>query len=329
MNLMKKILSIVIFTILLSACVGNDKMILKDSIGKINKVMVVAKISDWTGDVGTEIRNSFGELQVGLPQPEPILSVSQVAPNGFSSMMKASRNILIINEGDTENFTVKNNVYAKPQTIVYIQAKDDASIIKILQERKQEIRRIFLDADISFTKNIFYKDRLDNSQFLTLKNLGISLTIPDKFNKVDDTGEFLWLRNHLTSGIAKSGSNNILVYSVPLEDKETVSDSIVAIRNRIGKKYIPGSKEGMYMITEKAYTPFTFDAQIDGRKAYETRGKWEVKDDFMAGPFLNYTIIDEKKNRLIVFEGFTYAPSVSKRAFLFELEAIAKSMKIK
>lgn len=325
---MKKILSIVTLTILLSACVGNDKMILRESIGKINKVMVVAKISDWTGDVGAEIRNSFGELQVGLPQPEPILSVSQVAPNGFSSMMKASRNILIINEGDTENFTVKKNVYAKPQTIVYVQAKDDASIIKILQERKQEIRRIFLDADIDFTKNIFYKDRLDDSQFLTLKNLGISLTIPDKFNKVDDTGDFLWLRNHLTSGIAKSGSNNILVYAVPLVDKTSVADSIVAIRNKIGKKYIPGSKEGMYMITEKAYTPFTFDATIDGKKAYETRGKWEVKDDFMAGPFLNYTIIDEKNNRLVVFEGFTYAPSVSKRAFLFELEAIAKSMKI-
>ncbi|APZ45375.1 DUF4837 domain-containing protein [Polaribacter reichenbachii] len=303
-------------------------MILRESIGKINKVMVVAKISDWTGDVGAEIRNSFGELQVGLPQPEPILSVSQVAPNGFSSMMKASRNILIINEGDTENFTVKKNVYAKPQTIVYIQAKDDASIIKILQDRKMEIRRIYLDADIDFTQSIFRKSKLDDSQFLTLKNLGLSLTIPDKFNKVDDTGEFLWLRNHLTSGIAKSGSNNILVYAVPLVDKTSVADSIVAIRNKIGKKYIPGSKEGMYMITEKAYTPFTFDATIDGKKAYETRGKWEVKDDFMAGPFLNYTIIDEKNNRLVVFEGFTYAPSVGKRAFLFELEAIAKSMKI-
>ncbi|WP_083139803.1 DUF4837 family protein [Polaribacter reichenbachii] len=325
---MKKILSILTLTILLASCVGNDKMILRESIGKINKVMVVAKISDWTGDVGAEIRNSFGELQVGLPQPEPILSVSQVAPNGFSSMMKASRNILIINEGDTENFTVKKNVYAKPQTIVYIQAKDDASIIKILQDRKMEIRRIYLDADIDFTQSIFRKSKLDDSQFLTLKNLGLSLTIPDKFNKVDDTGEFLWLRNHLTSGIAKSGSNNILVYAVPLVDKTSVADSIVAIRNKIGKKYIPGSKEGMYMITEKAYTPFTFDATIDGKKAYETRGKWEVKDDFMAGPFLNYTIIDEKNNRLVVFEGFTYAPSVGKRAFLFELEAIAKSMKI-
>lgn len=325
---MKKILSIVIITILLSSCVGNDKKILRQSIGKINKVMVVAKISDWTGDVGQEIRNSFGELQVGLPQPESILSVSQVAPNGFSSMMKGSRNILIINEGPTEKFTVKKNVYAKPQTIVYLQAKDDASIIKVLQDRKNEIRRIFLDADVDFTQSIFNKEKLDENQFKTIKNLGISLTIPNKFRKVDDTGDFLWLRNHLTSGIAKTGSNNILVYSVPLEDKTTIADSIVAVRNRFGKKYIPGSKEGMYMITEKAYTPFTFDATIDGKKAYETRGKWEVKDDFMAGPFLNYTIIDDKNNRLVIFEGFTYAPSVSKRAFLFELEAIAKSMKI-
>jgi hypothetical protein len=325
---MKKLLSIITITLLLCSCVGNDKMILRESIGKINKVMVVAKISDWTGDVGTEIRNSFGELMVGLPQPEPILSVSQVAPNGFSSMMKASRNILIVTEGENENFSVKKNVYANPQTIVYVQAKDDPSIIKILQDRKNEIRRIFLDADIEFTQNIFKKEKLDESQYKTLKKLGLSLIIPNKFRKVDDTGNFLWLRNHLTSGIAKSGSNNILVYSVPLVDKTTVADSIVAIRNRIGKKYIPGSKEGMYMITEKAYTPFTFDAKIDEKKAFETRGKWEVKDDFMAGPFLNYTVIDEKNDRLVVFEGFTYAPSVSKRAFLFELEAIAKSMKI-
>ncbi|MEN8834907.1 MAG: DUF4837 family protein, partial [Polaribacter sp.] len=98
----------------------------------------------------------------------------------------------------------------------------------------------------------------------------------------------------------------------------------------IGKKHIPGSDpESMYMITEEAYTPFTFDAIIDGKKAFETRGKWEVKNDFMAGPFLNYTILDEANNRLIVVEGFTYAPSVKKRAFLFELEAIAKSLKIK
>lgn len=326
---MKKIFLAICSTILLISCVGNDKMIVRGSIGKINKVMVIAKISDWTGDVGKEVRNSFGELMVGLPQPEPILSVSQVAPSGFSSMMKASRNILVISEG-VDNFSVKNNVYAQPQTIIYVQAKDDAGIIKILQDRKNEIKKIFLDADVQFTQNIFEKDKLDDSQFKTLQNLGLSLTVPDKFKMVDDTGDFLWLRNHLTSGIAKSGSNNILVYTVPLLDETQVADSIVSVRNKIGKKHIPGSKpETMHMITEEAYTPFTFDVEVDGKKAFETRGKWEVKNDFMAGPFVNYTIIDKKNNRLVVVEGFTYAPSVNKRAFLFELEAIAKSIKIK
>jgi hypothetical protein len=326
---MKKIFSILTITFLLLSCIGTDKKILRQSIGKINKVMVVAKISDWTGDVGSEVRNSFGELMVGLPQPEHILSVSQVAPNGFSSMMKASRNILIITETEKEGFTVKKNIYAQPQTIVYVQAKDDESIIKLLQKHKNEIRNIFIQSDIQFTQRIFNKDRVDNSQYKTLRNLGVTFTIPKKFRTVDDTGEFLWLRNHLMSGIAKTGSNNILVYSLPLGEESKISDNILAVRDSIGKRFIPGSDpETMHMITEEAYTPFTFDATIDGKKAYETRGKWEVKNDFMAGPFLNYTVVDKKNNRLIVFEGFTYAPSVSKRAFVFELEAIAKSMKI-
>lgn len=326
---MKKTILAFFSAILLVSCVGNDKMILRDSIGKINKVMVVAKISDWTGDVGKEIRNAFGELQVGLPQPEPILSVSQVAPQGFSSMMKTGRNILIINEAQEESFSVQKNVYAQPQTIVYLQAKDDESIINLFNKNKEKIKRIFLDADLKFTQNLFAKEKLDDSKFKTMQNLGLSLTIPNKFRTVEDTGDFLWLRNHLTSGIAKSGSNNILVYSLPLDDETQVADSIVTNRNKIGKKHIPGYKEGMYMITEEAYTPFTFDAIVDGKKAYETRGKWEVKGDFMAGPFLNYTVFDKENNRLVVVEGFTYAPSVNKRAFVFELEAIAKSLKIK
>ncbi len=316
-------------SLLLVSCVGNDKSVLRTSIGKINKVMVVTKASHWNGNIGKKIRSSFGELMVGLPQPESLLKVSQVSPNGFGSMMKVARNILMIGVSDEEKYFVRKNVYAQPQTIVYVYAKDDEGIIKMFKKHEKEIIKTFIQSDISMTQSLFQKNKLDDSQYKTLQNLGISLTIHNKFNTVDDTGEFLWLRHHLTSGIAKTGSNNILVYSVPLEPEAKVSDSIITIRNRIGKKYIPGSDpETMYMITEKAYTPLTFDANIDGKKAYETRGKWEVKNDFMAGPFLNYTILDPNNNRLIVFEGFTYAPSVSKRAFLFELEAIAKSMKI-
>ena len=73
---MKKIILVFFATVLLISCVGNDKMILRDSIGKINKVMVVAKISDWTGDVGQEIRNTFGELQVGLQTRTNFICIS-------------------------------------------------------------------------------------------------------------------------------------------------------------------------------------------------------------------------------------------------------------
>ena len=327
---MKNLFSIFIVAVLLTSCTGTDKFVLRNSLGKVNKVMVVNKASDWNGDVGSAIRNSFGEMMVGLPQPETILSVSQIAPNGFNSMMKVSRNILIIGKGEKEDFYIKKNVYAQPQIIIYVYGIDDASIIKIFNKHKKEIIDAYISSDILMTQNIFKRKKLDDSQFKTLQNLGVSFTAPENFKTVDDTGDFLWLRQHLTSGIAKTGSNNILVYSVPIKDETKIAENIIVVRNSIGKKYIPGTDpETMHMITEEAYTPFTSEVVLDGKKTFETRGKWEVKNDFMAGPFLNYSVVDKKNNRIIVFEGFTYAPSVNKRAFLFELEAIAKSMKIK
>ena len=327
---MKNLISIFITAVLLTSCTGTDKFVLRGSLGKVNKVMVVTKVSDWNGDIGAAVRNSFGEMVVGLPQPEPVLSVSQIAPNGFRSMMKVSRNILIIGEGEKEDFYIKKNVYAQPQTIIYVYGTDDASVIKVFNAHKKEIIAAYISSDILMTQKIFKENKLDESQFKTLQNLGVSFTAPENFKKVDDTGDFLWLRQHLVSGIAKTGSNNILVYAVPLEAETNVFENIIAVRNRIGKKYIPGTDpERMHMITEEAYTPFTLEVVLDGKKTFETRGKWEVKNDFMAGPFLNYSVVDKKNNRVVVFEGFTYAPSVNKRAFLFELEAIAKSMKIK
>jgi hypothetical protein len=327
---MKNLISIFITAVLLTSCIGTDKFVLRGSLGKVNKVMVVTKVSDWNGDIGAAIRNSFGEMVVGLPQPEPVLSVSQIAPNGFGSMMKISRNILIIGEAEKEDFYIKKNVYAQPQTIIYVYGTDDASAIKVFNAHKKEIIAAFISSDILMTQKIFKEKKLDESQFKTVQNLGISFTAPENFKTVDDTGDFLWLRQHLVSGIAKTGSNNILVYAVPLGEETNVSENIIAVRNSIGKKYIPGTDpETMHMITEEAYTPFTSEIILDGKKTYETRGKWEVKNDFMAGPFVNYSVVDKQRNRIVVFEGFTYAPSVNKRAFLFELEAIAKSMKIK
>ncbi|MFY0631886.1 MAG: DUF4837 family protein [Flavobacteriaceae bacterium] len=325
---MKKIIGSLFIVVFLLSCM-DSKVILPRSVGTFNKVLVVANGAIWNGEVGDEMRKSFGELMVGLPQPERTLSVGQVAPNGFNSMMKHDRNILIVEVNEKETISKTYNKYASPQTIVYVSAKDKEGLAAMLKKHSKDIIKTFKDSDIRVLQTVFKNKRVDDSKYKTLQNLNVSLTIPEEFRTVDDTGDFLWLRQHLRSGIARgAGNNNILVYSLPLNDNINVADSIVSMRNAIGEKYIPGSKEGMYMITEAAYTPFTVDTEILGNKAYETRGKWEVKNDFMAGPFLNYAIVDKKNDRLLVIEGFTYAPSVNKREFIFELEAIAKSVQI-
>ena len=47
----------------------------------------------------------------------------------------------------------------------------------------------------------------------------------------------------------------------------------------------------------------------------------------MAGTFVNYAIRDEKNQRYLILEGFTFNPSKAKRDLMFELEAIIKSVK--
>ena len=325
---MKKSITVLCLSYLLISCMDNT-VVLPRSVGAFNKVTVVAKGSLWAGDVGDQIRNSFGELMVGLPQPEKTLSVGHVAPNGFTSMMRSNRNVLVIELSDKESYVKTTNKYANPQTLIYLSAKDKMGLLSSLKEHMSEIIQTFKESDIKVLQRSFYNKRVNDSMYKTLKKLNISLTIPEEFKTVDDTGDFLWLRQHLKSGIARgAGNNNILVYSMPLNDQTMSSNNIISMRDQIGEKYIPGSKQGMYMITEAAYTPRTTKIEILGNDAFETRGKWEVKNDFMAGPFLNYAIIDKKNNRLLVVEGFTYAPSVNKREFLFELEAIAKSLKI-
>ena len=115
-------------------------------------------------------------------------------------MFKSTRNIFILEVSDTTLVRVSRDRYARPQTVVYATAKNEEALLNLIQDRNQEIIEIFRNADIKYLQNIFSKKRLNDSSYKTLQNLNVSLTIPEEYRKVDDTGEFLWLRHHLKSG---------------------------------------------------------------------------------------------------------------------------------
>ena len=82
-------------------------------------------------------------------------------------------------------------------------------------------------------------------------------------------------------------------------------------------------------LQKKPYPPYILETTINNKFAFETKGTWEIKNQWMAGPFVNYAVRDTANNRFLVLEGFTYAPSSSKRDLQLELESILKSVKIK
>jgi hypothetical protein len=134
---------------------------------------------------------------------------------------------------------------------------------------------------------------------------------------------FIWLKSEITSG-----NNSVLIYQLPLSSirKATAMSSIVRSRDSIGRLYIHGTVLRSRMITEEAYSPYFSKVILAGKEAYETKGTWEMKNDFMTGPFINYAIVDKPNNRILILEGFCYAPSKEKRDLMFELESIIKSV---
>ena len=323
---MKKITLLFILSILMFSCAPKEnQIILVDSNGIMNQVLVVMNYDLWKGAEGKALKNVINEPVVGLPQPEPHLDAIQIPTDAFKNLFLSQKSILYVSIGDANEFNIRTDVYARPQKIITITATDSESLIEEINNRKDEILTTFRDFDIKAMQYRLRNKQFNTKKLVTLDKLGISLQIPSKYRLVDDTGNFLWLRQHLKEG----QSSNILVYELPInsiEDEE--GKNINSVRDTIGKKYIPGQFEGSYYITEQAYTPKTNAIELAGKKGFETRGKWEVKNDFMAGPFLNYTLVDKANNRLIVLEGFAYAPAVNKRNYMFEIEAILKTLKI-
>ena len=170
---MKKSITVLCLSYLLISCIDNT-VVLPRSVGAFNKVTVVAKGSLWAGDVGNQIRNSFGELMVGLPQPEKTLSVGHVAPNGFTSMMRSNRNVLVVELSDKESYVKTTNKYANPQTLIYLSAKDKMGLLSSLKQHMSEIIQTFKESDIKVLQRSFFNKRVNDSMYKTLKKLNIS-----------------------------------------------------------------------------------------------------------------------------------------------------------
>ena len=314
---MKKVVFFV-FIIFVTACKEQKTKLryLPDSNAKINHLTVVMPEKSWAGALGNKTRTLLESPYEGLPFDEPQFTLKYLPPKVFSGFARNSRNILWFVKDSLARFQLWEDMMAQPQTVAKVSGEDD------------DVQAYFLEENIDLFKAVLTeKERKEKIRRIKKsptkardlqKRFNISLVYPTAYNTVKDTTNFVWIQKDIPKG-----HMNLIAYSLPFSGlKGNVKKRIPEIRDSIGKAYIPGRLKGSYMITEKAYRPYYYKTQKQGRLTYLTKGTWEVANDFMAGPFVNYMIKDTLRKRWMVIEGFVFAPASSKRDQMFELNTI-------
>ena len=325
---MKKIVVLPIFAFLLFiSCEEVEKKdYLPNSIGAYNTLTVVIDNELWNSEVGDGIRENFAAPALGLTWDEALFSITQIPPQVFSGAVRNTRAVLYVMEDSLNIAHMKKNMYAKPQKVGVIKGRTKAEIIANLNTKAPEFIEAFKELELDEAQKRFLKSL--SKEKAIQNNFGVELNVPSIYKVGREEKDFVWIDRQI-----QKGNMNIIAYSVPwntFSNDSTFVQDIIRMRDSIGSLFIPGEdipgKEN-FMITEKAFSPYVFPVEIAGRKAAEVRGIWEMSGYPMAGPFLTYIINDKPNNRKLVLEGFTFAPATEKRDYMFELEAIMKTVR--
>jgi hypothetical protein len=320
----KTLFLFLLIPIFLFSCKKKDDDLPRKTTGKVNSISVIIDDQLWNGEIGDSIRNKFASPVIGLPQEEPLFTINQYPVKLMEGFMTDNRNIIVIKKAEKNEFAIKNDQYAFPQNVFHITGKTAADILTILENNSPQIIKTIRKTEIDEIQRLNKKSLLDPKIVNT--KFGASIDIPSTYEYMVQGDNFIWLKKEVVSG-----NTSLLLYQVPfksIKNEDNLVSNIIKMRDSIGSKYIHGKEHDTDMITEEAYAPYFFKIKLDGKLTYEMKGTWELKNDFMSGPFINYTIIDKKNNRILVLEGFCYSPSKEKRDMMLELEAIIKSVLI-
>ena len=309
-----------LLSILAFSCTKKEANLTRKTSGEINTIAVIIDDPLWNGEIGDSIRNKFASPVIGLPEEEPMFTINQYPVKLLEGFAMDNRAILVIKKESKKSFTIRKNQFATPQNSFHISGKTVAEIVEFIEKYSPKIIQSIQQGEILESQRIQTKSALLFS--MIKKQFHVSLQVPSEFELVMQKSNFIWLKKN-----SSSGSSNLLVYQLPLTiiKHNAVSSSIQIMRDSIGK-YIEGTEPSTHMINDKGYTPYFFKTKLDNQLTYETRGTWQLQNDYMSGPYINYTIIDFPNKRVLVLEGFCYSPSKEKRNSMHELDAIMQSV---
>ncbi len=305
------------------------KALLPTISGKAGEVIVVINKTDWEGAIGNELRELLASDCPFLPQREPLYTLVNIVPSAFTNIFQVHRNIILINIGNdiTEPGVVyRQDVWARPQCVIGVNAVDSESALELVKENGKMILSTLEQAerDRIITNSIKYEER--SLAPVVTGFIGGSPHFPTGYVLKKQTSDFIWIGYETTYV-----DQGFFIYKYPAEGNEEDFriENIVEERNEVLKENVPGMFENTYMTTSDVTMPSLEFIKYKGREFAQVRGYWEVHNDYMGGPFISHTFYSRDGKELIVMEGFVYAPRYDKRHYMREVESILYSFEWK
>ena len=313
------LISLCMMMVLLMSCTSSP--VGKRATGLAYEVVVVMKSAEWEGPSGKALKQQLTSDVPGLPQSEPALRITYADPSQFNGLLTYVRNILIVN--------IDPNIYTKASLGFESDRWATGQVVVTLTAPSEEVFLEYMEANPRTLVDFFVKVEMDRAVARLEKgyssvvaehlraNHNLMIKAPADMTYYRDTTDFFWASNN-----ANTGRTDLIVYTFPYTDPNTfTADYLVAKRDSVLKVNLPGAFPDSYMTTESRfgidYTPIT----VNGKYCGVVRGLWKMVGDMMGGPFVSHVRLDEKNNRVVVAEGFVFAPETVKRNFIRRVEA--------
>lgn len=327
---MKRILTVMVLVasvLTLISCNSSKKreVLLPNISGKAGEVIIVIDKGQWEGAVGTTLRDSLACDCPFLPQREPLYTLVNVAPNGFTQMFQLHRNIVIVNISSdvTEPGVIyKHDVWARPQCVIRINAADSETAVQLIKDNSEKIVATLEQAERDrVIANSKKYEELSLAPVVT-EMIGGSPHFPSGYKLKKRTSDFIWIEYH-----PEYVTQGVLVYKYPVIEGEQMMDldNILANCNEMLQNNVPGMFENTYMTISDFARPSIQYKKYKGLDFAEIRGFWEVENDFMGGPFISHAFYSKDGKEIIILQGFVYAPKYDKRHYLRQVESIIYS----
>ncbi len=331
MSAFRKISFFLIGLLLFAACT-TERPTRPSASGRAGELLVIMEPRVYEGPVGEAFNNVFRAPIPTLLQPEPMFNVVFIPKRDFSKIFETHRHIFFLDideEMGSPTIEITRDVWSYPQLVVRVKAPDKATAIRIIENNAETFFDRFLAVEYLRLQNAYSRMIKQPSRRAVKEMFGVEMTIPEGYF-VASTGEnFIWLRKSATN---EEFDQAVMIWTLDYTDPaiDFDEDVIWARRDSITKKYIPGQFPGTHMTTyrgKEELRPMFRERSLNDKYAIEARSLWRVQGDYMGGPFVTYTFVDENTNRVFMVDGWVFAPKYRKRDYLRQVEAIIWSLR--